>query len=238
MNNSKKKNTEIDDELLEYYEEDKKNPPFILLFLFTAVAVLFALGLSFSTISFLENNETINTIISKIIGDEDDDKDKYVITYAENTGLYESGINLDNQFPISDLQGKSFTGKNYVYTFSLVIGEKTKGAYYEITAIENNNNNLNPEFVKLYLTKNTHEVPFSLRKNGKVKTFNEYQKSEYNEATGKVIYSSYITEEEAKAGKINFEMRMWVSEDAIVDENFSNKTFGVKVNTYAAFLNR
>ena len=31
-------------------------------------------------------------------------------------------------------------------------------------------------------------------------------------------------------------MRMWVSEDAIVDDNFVNKTFGAKVNTYAAFL--
>ena len=28
-------------------------------------------------------------------------------------------------------------------------------------------------------------------------------------------------------------MRMWISEDAKVDEDFMNKTFGVKVNTYA-----
>ena len=88
------------------YDEEKrrKNPPFILLFLFTTVAVLFALGLSFSTIRFLEKNETINSIISSLIDEEEEQK--YIITYSENSGEYKSGINLKNQFPISDQDGK------------------------------------------------------------------------------------------------------------------------------------
>ena len=43
---------------------------------------MLALGLSFSAISLLNGNETINTIISNITGD--DNKDKYIITYVEN----------------------------------------------------------------------------------------------------------------------------------------------------------
>lgn len=77
-----------------YYEEEETNrkyPSFILLILFTTFGVLLALGLSFSAISYMQSNETINTIISIIKG-EDDDKDKYIITYVENTGNYENGI--------------------------------------------------------------------------------------------------------------------------------------------------
>lgn len=39
-----------------------------------------------------------------------------------------------------------------------------------------------------------------------------------------------------KMEKIDFVMRMWVSEDAIVDSDYNNKTFAVKVNTYASFI--
>ena len=76
-----------EDELIEYetyYEEEetkRRFPPFFLLILLTTVGVVFALGLSFSAISLLESNETINTIISNIKGN--DNKDKYIITYVE-----------------------------------------------------------------------------------------------------------------------------------------------------------
>ena len=221
-----------------YYEEEETNrkyPSFILLILFTTFGVLLALGLSFSAISYMQSNETINTIISIIKG-EDDDKDKYIITYVENTGNYENGINLVNQFPTPDATGKLFSGENYVYNFSLIIGEKTLGAYYEITAVPDASNTLNPEFVKIYLEKNGEEVDFSYRDDKKVKVFTDYTNSEYEGTDGKVIYKAYIDEEDIKNGKIDFVMRMWVSEDAIVDTDYNNKTFAVKVNTYAAFI--
>ena len=241
-NSEEDKNKDIDYEenTNDYYEEEedeRKGPPFILLVLFTTVSVMFALGLSFSTIKFLQDNETINSLISKITNNDDDDnnKENYVITYSENTGSAGNGIYLVNQFPTEDSVGKGFKGSNYVYNFSLIIGSKTKGAYYEFTAIPNANNTLNPNFVKIYLQKNGADVKESYNNNGKIKVFTDYKKSEYEEAEGVVIYSGVITEEEARQGRIDFVMRMWISEDAIVDENFNNKTFGVKVNTYAAF---
>lgn len=233
MNDDKKK--EIDEKVTEYYveENERKYPSFIVLLLLTTFAVIAALGLSFSTITLLEGNQTINTLISRIKG-ENDDKERYIVTYVENTGPYkDKGIYLINQFPTSDSKGKLFEGENYVFHFSLLLGSKTKDVYYELTAVPNSNNTLNPKYVKLYLEKNGEGVNFSYNPNNKVKVFTDYKDSDYEETEGKVIYQDYITEADVKNKKIDFVMRMWVSEDAKVDEDFMNKTFGVKINTYA-----
>ena len=233
MNDDKKK--EIDEKITEYYveENERKYPSFIVLLLLTTFAVIAALGLSFSTITLLEGNQTINTLISRIKG-ENDDKERYIVTYVENTGPYkDKGIYLINQFPTSDSKGKLFEGENYVFHFSLLLGSKTKDVYYELTAVPNSDNTLNPKYVKLYLEKNGEGVNFSYKPNNKVKVFTDYKDSDYEETEGKVIYQDYITEADVKNKKIDFVMRMWVSEDAKVDEDFMNKTFGVKINTYA-----
>lgn len=233
MDDDKKK--EIDEKATEYYveENERKYPSFIVLLLLTTFAVIAALGLSFSTITLLEGNQTINTLISRIKG-ENDDKERYIVTYVENTGPYkDKGIYLINQFPTSDSKGKLFEGENYVFHFSLLLGSKTKDVYYELTAVPNNDNTLNPKYVKLYLEKNGEGVNFSYNPNNKVKVFTDYKDSDYEETEGKVIYQDYITEADVKNKKIDFVMRMWISEDAKVDEDFMNKTFGVKVNTYA-----
>lgn len=233
MNDDKKK--EIDEKVTEYYveENERKYPSFIVLLLLTTFAVIAALGLSFSTITLLEGNQTINTLISRIKG-ENDDKERYIVTYVENTGPYkDKGIYLINQFPTSDSKGKLFEGENYVFHFSLLLGSKTKDVYYELTAVPNSDNTLNPKYVKLYLEKNGEGVNFSYKPNNKVKVFTDYKDSDYEETEGKVIYKDYITEADVKNKKIDFVMRMWVSEDAKVDEDFMNKTFGVKINTYA-----
>ena len=71
--------TESEEAYLEHIEEDddeRRGMPFFLLFLFTTIAVLFALGLSFSTINLLQNNETINSLISE-------SKDKYIYLFRK-----------------------------------------------------------------------------------------------------------------------------------------------------------
>ena len=233
MDDDKKK--KIDEKVTQYYveENERKYPSFIVLLLLTTFAVIAALGLSFSTITLLEGNQTINTLISRIKG-ENDDKERYIVTYVENTGPYkDKGIYLINQFPTSDSKGKLFEGENYVFHFSLLLGSKTKDVYYELTAVPNSDNTLNPKYVKLYLEKNGEGVNFSYNPNNKVKVFTDYKDSDYEETEGKVIYQDFITEADVKNKKIDFVMRMWISEDAKVDEDFMNKTFGVKINTYA-----
>ena len=233
MDDNKKK--EIDEKVTQYYveENERKYPSFIVLIFLTTFAVIAALGLSFSTITLLEGNQTINTLISRIKG-ENYDKERYIVTYVENTGPYkDKGIYLINQFPTSDSKGKLFEGENYVFHFSLLLGSKTKDVYYELTAVPNSDNTLNPKYVKLYLEKNGEGVNFSYNPNNKVKVFTDYKDSDYEETEGKVIYQDYITEADVKNKKIDFVLRMWISEDAKVDEDFMNKTFGVKINTYA-----
>lgn len=229
----------IDDEVVEYYvnENERKYPPFILVILLTTFSILIALGISFSTITFIENNETINTIISNLKGK--DNKDKYIITYIESRGdgdTSPNGIYLINQFPTSDQKGKLFKGENYVFNFSLLVGKRTKDVYYEITAVENRTNNLNPDYVKVYLEKNGVGVNHSFRNNNKVKVYTEYQKSKYDGVDGRVIYQGFITQEDIKKGKIDFVMRMWVSEDVKVDSDYVNKKFVLTVNTYATSM--
>ena len=150
-----------------------------------------------------------------------------------------NGINLVNQFPTPDEQGKLFEGTNYVYNFTLILGKKSTGAYYELTGIENKDNNLDPSYVKIYLEKNGQAVPFTIRDNGRVKTFNEFKNSTHEGAEGKVILSDHVTQEDVNRGKIQFKLRMWISEDVKVNENnmnlFNNKKFGLRVNTYAQF---
>lgn len=229
-----KENLEKEEELTKFTsteEDERRRPPLLFLIILTTVTVLLALGLSLSAVLYMETNETINTIISTIKGDNSK-KDAYIVTYSENTGLYQGGINLINQFPTSDEVGKLFSGENYVFNFSLLVGKKTEGVYYEITAVPDSSNTLESKDVKLYLEKNGTGVDLSFVKN-KIKTFDLYDQSEYSEAVGKVIYKGYVTKEDIKKGKIDFVMRMWVSEDCIVDNNFSNKKFAVKVNTYA-----
>ena len=249
MNDKNKLKKEVDDKEIEYYinNNERKHSPVILIFL-TTFAVLFALGISFSAINFISGDQTINTLISIIKKDDDkkddddnnnnkpghdtDSKDKYIITYTEGA-MSNNGIYLINQFPTKDEVGKLFVGENYVFEFSLLVGAKTAGVYYELTAVPDKNNTLDPNYVKLYLQKNGNDVEFSYKPNNKVKVFTDYKESQYKETEGRVIYQGTVTPNDVKNKKINFVMRMWVSEDAKVDENFSNKTFSVKVNTYA-----
>ena len=151
----------------------------------------------------------------------------------------DNGIHLLKQFPTSDDVGKLFDGKHYAYNFTLILGKKATGAYYELTGVENADNNLDPSYVKIYLEKNEQAVPFTLRENGKVKTFNEFKKSEHEGTEGKVIFSDYVTSEDVARGKIQFKLRMWISDELKINENNMNnvndKKFGIRVNTYAQF---
>ena len=82
----------------------------------------------------------------------------------------------------------------------------------------------------------------SYRNNGRVKVYTEYSESENKEAVGKVIYKDYITEDDVKLGKIDFVMRMWITEDLEITEsianNYFNKKFVARVNIYALYKNK
>ena len=204
-----------------------------------------------SEVTFKESGikigDTINPGSSKVfyLIVEGNDNTKYPVTIETTveldfsdfgTSYAEKGIYLVNQFPTRDEVGKLFKGTNYVYSFSLLLGKKTEGAYYEVTVIPNDNNTLDQNYVKVYLEKNEKGVDLSYRPNGRVKIYTEYENSK-NGINGKVIYKGYVTKEDVIAGKINFVMRMWISEDINLTEevmkNYMNKTFSARVNVYA-----
>ena len=193
--------------------------------------------------SFRPGDSKVVYLIVEYIG-----KDKLPKTITSSTTIDFSdfgissggnGIYLTNQFPTRDEIGKQFQGKNYVFNLSLLVGSKTIGYYYELTAVPNSSNTLNSKYVKLYLEKNGEGVDMSYRSNGRVKVFSEYTESENKDAVGKLIYKGTITDEDAKRGKIDFVMRMWITEDLEVNDetgpDFYNKTFQATVNTYAMY---
>ena len=122
------------------------------------------------------------------------------------------------------------------YLLYFIVKVAIKDAYYELTAVPDTFNTLNPSYVKIYLEKNGQGVNFSYKNNNKVKVYTDYSESTYEGTVGKVIYKGFVTDEDIKRGKIDFTMRMWVSEDVTWSENYNNKRFAVRVNTYAAFL--
>lgn len=223
-----------DEQFKESVENDERKYPPTLLFIFIIFLVgVTTFGLSYAAMNYIGSNQTINTIISNITGN--DTEGRYIITYVENYGDIspETGINLRNQYPTPDEVGKMFVGENYTYNFSLLLGNATSGSYYEISVIPNDGNTIKEEDVKIYLEKNGTGVEDSFRDNGKVKTFSDYKASKYSdEVKGKVISKGYVTDDDVKNGKINFVMRMWLSEDAETPTDY--KEFGVKVNIYAA----
>ncbi len=183
------------------------------------------------TVEYNGKDDTPKTIESSLAFDFTD--------FGVSTG--ENGIYLINQFPTRDEVGKLFRGKNYVFTFSLLLGKKTEGSYYELTAVPEQGNTLNPNYVKIYLEKNQKGVDMSYRTNGRVKVFTEYNFSENPGTEGRVIYKDYVTSDDVKRGRIDFVMRMWVTEDLeITDDNsadYFNKKFVARVNTYALYPN-
>jgi len=178
-------------------------------------------------VEYIGKDDTPKTITSTVTFDFNDFK-----VISDEIGIY-----LTGQFPTRDEIGKLFQGRYYVYNFSLLLGKKTAGSYYELTAVPNIDNTLNPSYVKLYLEKDGQGVDMSYRPNGRVKVFTEYKASENPGTEGRVIYKGTVTNEEATRGQVDFAMRMWITEDLDLEEDnssdFYNKKFSVKVNTYA-----
>ena len=147
---------EIEDN--EEEETKRRFPGFILLLLFTTVGLFIALGVSFSAFKFLDSNETINTLISNLTGN--DDKDKYIITYIEGpVNYYNNDFNAS--IYISDAKfhdgtnggsGKVIFYEGLMLTTQSTFTSKNSTVTYAITLT--NNTSVNQIFDKLIYDQN------------------------------------------------------------------------------------
>ena len=158
--------------------------------------------------------------------------DKIVFEYDYDNGNY---IYLINQFPLVDEIGKSLVGEKRTQDFKLRFNKAAVGVKYTITAEKMSESDLDDEWAKLFLVNDGADVSNCYRSNGRVKTFNEYQKYN-NKENEKIIYEGVISSAEASRGYKDFTFRMWVSEDLKLENSdylSESKTYIVRINVYA-----
>ena len=205
----------------------------ILLVLFITMIGMLAFSLSVSIFngSLPIKDNAINHIIA---GKHHDDKDegKVVFSYYEKPGIG-NGIQLEDQFPISDAEGRALRGDKSVFEFKLLLNEKSVGVRYTIVVEKLVNSDLRNDLVKLYLESNGKEISNVVRENGSIKSFTEY--NDYRKrATQKVLCTGTITRAEANRGYKDFAFKMWLSDELPLDENDYGRKFLTRINVYAS----
>ncbi len=154
---------------------------------------------------------------------------KYVYNEDLTQGNY---IYLINQFPIKDEVGRKLSGEYKTFDFKLEFKKGSLGASYDITLEKMENSDVQNPWIKVYLESDGEALNQTIRNTGRVKTFNEY--ALHNNKDNEIImYHGTVTESDILKGYRDYTLRMWVSEDVIVTEEYNNKTIVARVNVYA-----
>lgn len=154
---------------------------------------------------------------------------KYVYNEDLTQGNY---IYLVNQFPIKDEIGRKLSGEYKTFDFKLEFKKEALGASYDITLEKMENSDVKNPWIKVYLENDGKALSQTIRNTGRVKTFDEYALHN-NKDNEIIIYHGTVTENDVLNGHKNYTLRMWVSEDVIVTEEYNNKTIVARVNVYA-----
>ena len=104
-----------------------------------AILIVAVVGISFAAFSYSKTGTVSNTITTGTI----------TMSYSEPT----NGINLTNALPITDLAGKSLSGDNNTFDFTVsatVSGDTTIN--YAITAVKGDGCTVDDGGIKVYLT--------------------------------------------------------------------------------------
>lgn len=159
------------------------------------------------------------------------------MSYVEAT----NGISISNAMPISDYEGKNLTGENNVFDFTVssVIKGKTTVNYEVVAEKVSVDGELVPDQnVRLYLQKKVADqyvdteitsIPSPFVSNGSVSVLG-------SPAEGMILYKGDFTSGEASGGEFSesFRLRMWLSEDSVIDE--IPRMFKIRVNVYGKVL--
>ena len=219
-----------------------------LFFIIVVFLVIYFFGLNIEKIIYVDNlpkqpiNNIRNIIKEEDNGKKDNDKknggnvkpnSESPIKYVYNEDLTQGNyIYLINQFPIKDEVGRKLTGEYKTFDFKLEFKKEALGAYYDITLEKTENSDVKNPWVKVYLENDGKALNESIRSTGRIKTFNEYPVygSKDNEI---ILYQGKVTESDILKGYKDYTLRMWISEDVVVTEEYNNKTIVARVNVYA-----
>lgn len=212
----------------------------ILILLLTLIMSFVCSFLVFSSVKIISygKNLNYNSIITKLPENPKGEDDKLVFKYIEKN-IIGNGISIENAFPVSDEIGKMYTGSDYTFQFKLKVNNKARDIDYEITAEKmGGNNTLKDKYVKLYLESDGVSL-LPLRSNGRIKTFDEFENATINKENSneKKLFASKVSKEDVKRGYRDFVLKMWLTEGITMNAETSNKSFRIRINVYAKWVN-
>ena len=141
-------------------------------------------------------------------------------------------INMIDVYPVSDEVGMKLTGKNEMYEFNVSekyygdVSKKKSSDYsnYEVSLVLNDENTIEPNYIKIYLIKNQKEVKI----NDKViNRISELPKSKVQN-NGYTLIRNEINDDNFD----NYTFRMWLSSDYVVDSVSRVFKCKIVVNSY------
>ncbi len=141
-------------------------------------------------------------------------------------------INMINVYPVSDDVGMKLTGSNEMYEFNVSekyygdTSKKKRSDYsnYEVSLVLNDENTIDPNYIKIYLTKNQNEVKIN---NKTINRISELPKSKVQN-NGYTLIRNEITDDNFDT----YTFRMWLSTDYKVDSVSRIFKCKIAVNSY------
>ena len=187
---------------------------FLLLFLIIILVILI-LGISFAAIFYGKVGEKVNKVTTGTM----------TMSYSENT----NGINLDNAYPMSDDIGMALNDENQYFDFTVnaALGGNVI-INYAITATKESDSTLPDSAIKVYLTDMDNNEMTVLAPT-KISALDITDNNVSSAPNGQYLLSSGNF---SQTGSHNYRLRMWVSDDYVVQEEIMN--YKLIVNVYVS----
>lgn len=135
-----------------------------------------------------------------------------------------NAVEFQNAYPISDTYAISNLSQlTYIdFIVSSDVKNSNQAVKYEVYLTEDENNTLNNNYIKLYLTDNNNNQVV------KPTLYSSLSNTTYSkDSTGKVIYS------DSNTGQFSKDYRLYVWLDSNYSQNQVSQTFSFKINLYA-----
>ena len=193
--------------------KEEKNGKLYFILLAVLLIVLLVIGISAVAVTVTKKGDKVNTITTGNIS----------LDYTEDN----NGITITNAMPTTDATGKTLSKTGEHFDFSVI---STLSGYanitYEISAAKIASSTLDDNDVKLYLEKKTGGTYTEVMKPTKFKPLSS-ESDIGSEEGSMILYKETVN----KTKTDNYRLRMWLADDAKVDN--TSRTFTVQVAIHA-----
>lgn len=194
-------------------EEEKVGKVYFLL-IAVLLCVLLTIGITVVAVTVTKKGDKVNTITTTNV--------MLDITESNN------GISITNAMPTTDTTGKTLSKTGEYFDFNVITTVNGQAKItYEISAVKKENSSLDNNDVKLYLEKKQSGTYTEVMKPTRFIPLSS--KSSLGSEKGTMILYKETT---TKAKTDKYRLRMWVADDAKIDD--TSRTFTVQVAIHAS----